>query len=1100
VPLKVFISSEMNELRQVRASIAKSLRSRGFSPWLYEKDGKVAPRPIASNCFDEIDSSDIFVGVFWKRLTEITKAEYLHARGWMPKPKPCFVYIRERYGKRTKELKDFLETQVQQPYSGVSPGYFDGTAKIGDRVTGDIMAWLERVIREKTATISAAPVSEAEKSRLRDDVEALRAAIPIQLSAGTALDYLASQMRGWFEAIGDQIEPGEVRAGDYFEWVVNRQRRGERVLVRGIDGWVAPTHVPAARQALKVRHAEEVWLVGSRGVKSSARATAKRASKTLISCYTFDEVIDLDVDFGRYFSWLDAEIRENKIDRYCLPLACKKGEFRIDQRNGWIEGYLDRWLEDPSKEHVSILGEFGTGKTWLALHYAWRAMNKYRSAKRRGGARPRVPLYIPLRDYAAAGGKVEAFISEFFFSRHQTRLPWYAAFDQLNRMGKLLLVFDGFDEMAARINRQEMIDQFWQLARLVVPGSKALLTCRTEHFPDAKEGRALLRGELKASTESLTGEPPQFEALELERLNKSQIKQILTSRAKPVVVRQVMANPELLELAERPIMTRLILEALPDIRPGQRIDMSRVYLYAVRRQMERDIEARRTFTSLADKLYFLCELFWEMPANLKLNYMKFSDRIRSLFAPEVGEDKHLDWWRADLSRNTMLVRTAEGDYSPAHLSILEFFVAYKLVAELGVLASEFTALARQQSHIDRALPPRDYCWSEYFRRDVDDRGQVKPMAPLRAFATEHGDWSVPKLTRNTYAFSSGMVSTDPASLNMLISMAFEGKGTLASSSFALLPFFKYEHARTLAMQLLERSEGLPLRSGVAWLLGELGDPNQPIEEVVQALKRTADAFLHGQGKVGPWWEAGFALEKLAISGKRQSRQGDLAVNFLIQHLPAEYTIERSHIGLFEALQCHAPLPGPLPFPDYPLALERSQISQADIVAFVKHEREIDRAGLVRMIDSWDQDTGGFSSDETGRRAYYITWLCGHLGLDGCMRGVIRALRHPHGSVRNCAAEALGKMVETTTGVPLDVRQGLEATLKDDYYRARFHAAWSLGELKSVLSTKALTDAINAEDVRDVKAEMNRVRTELLKPRVKGRGAPSVSSGRGGTAW
>lgn len=31
-------------------------------------------------------------------------------------------------------------------------------------------------------------------------------------------------------------------------------------------------------------------------------------------------------------------------------------------------------------------------------------------------------------------------------------------------MGKLLLIFDGFDEMAARVNRQEMINNFWELA------------------------------------------------------------------------------------------------------------------------------------------------------------------------------------------------------------------------------------------------------------------------------------------------------------------------------------------------------------------------------------------------------------------------------------------------------------------------------------------------------------------------------------------------------------------------------------------------------------------------------------------------------------
>ena len=75
---------------------------------------------------------------------------------------------------------------------------------------------------------------------------------------------------------------------------------------------------------------------------------------------------------------------------------------------------------------------------------------------------------------------------------------------------------------------------------------------------------------------------------------------------------EVMGNSQLLDLARRPVMVDLILAALPDIEAGKPVDMARVYLYAVTRKMENDIRSDRTFTSLADKLYFLCELSWEM--------------------------------------------------------------------------------------------------------------------------------------------------------------------------------------------------------------------------------------------------------------------------------------------------------------------------------------------------------------------------------------------------------------------------------------------------------------------------------------------------------
>ena len=210
---------------------------------------------------------------------------------------------------------------------------------------------------------------------------------------------------------------------------------------------------------------------------------------------------------------MENEVKRHRIDELYVPLAAKKddidpktrknlGVSYFRDKNGWIEGYIDQWLDDPSKEHISILGEFGTGKTWFVLHYAWTALQKYRQAKEKGLERPRLPIVIQLRDYAKAVSSKSLF-SEFFFRKHEIPLPGYSAFEQLNRMGKLLLLFDGFDEMAARVDRQMMIDNFWELARVVVPGSKVILTCRTEYFPTAREGRALLRAELQGSISKL---------------------------------------------------------------------------------------------------------------------------------------------------------------------------------------------------------------------------------------------------------------------------------------------------------------------------------------------------------------------------------------------------------------------------------------------------------------------------------------------------------------------------------------------------------------------------------------------------------------------
>jgi predicted NACHT family NTPase len=561
---------------------------------------------------------------------------------------------------------------------------------------------------------------------------------------------LAQQMRGWFEILGYDFEQYQVWEDSYFEWIIRipvRRGRFDRILIRGMAGEAGIQDVGALRQSVKTQKTDEGWLVTARRISKAARKEVDKPENRHLDCYTFDELIDVDADFSGYIEWLENEINRRQIDGKYVPLGCTKAELdsinkrQIDasyygEEDGWIDGYIDLWMDDPAKEHISVLGEFGTGKTWFAFHYAWTALQRYQQAKERGTQRPRLPLIITLRDYAKALN-VENVLAGFFFTQHNIRLN-SEVFDQLNRMGKLLLIFDGFDEMAAKCDRQQTINNFWELAKVIVPGAKVILTCRTEHFPEAKEGRALLNAELKASTANLSGETPQFEVLELAAFDDEQIRQVLSHQADAETVAQVMNNPQLLDLARRPVMAELILESLPDIQAGKPVDMSRVYLYAVRRKMERDIKAERTFTSLADKLFFLCELSWEMLSTdqMSLNYRLFPDRIRRLFGAVVQAEKDLDHWHYDMMGQTMLIRNAEGDYSPAHRSLLEFFVAYKLAAELGVLPADFTELSQAQLYLDSSVESVNYTWSGYFSRQADNAGDIVPIPALKGFVSE----------------------------------------------------------------------------------------------------------------------------------------------------------------------------------------------------------------------------------------------------------------------------------------------------------------------------------------------------------------------------
>ncbi len=562
---------------------------------------------------------------------------------------------------------------------------------------------------------------------------------------------LVEQVKAWFRTLGYGSEGPEIRIDDVTRWVITipGRRRPERILVHCLDRQAEQRDIETLGRGTAECRADEGWLIAARR-KSQAACEAADKEENLF-CYTFDELLDEQADFSRYFKWLEDTVREKGIDRMYIPLAGVKDEFDPDSKekvgssryaadNGWIEGYIDRWLDDPCKEHISILGEFGTGKTWFSLHYAYTLMKKYLKAKERGVERPRLPLVVQLRDYAKAVSS-ESLFSDFFFRTHEIPLPGYSAFEQLNRLGKLLLIFDGFDEMAARVDRQKMINNFWELARVVVPGAKAILTCRSEHFPEAKEGRALLSAELKASTRKLTAEPPQFEVLELEKFDDDQVRRALSFRTGGATVDFIMGHEQLRDLARRPVMMEYIVEALPDIEAGKPIDLSRIYLYAVGRKLDRDVKAQRTFTSLADKLFFMCELSFEMltTEQMSLNYRAFPARLRRLFGPAVAEEKSLDHWHYDMMGNTLLIRSEDGDYSLAHRSLAEFFTAVKLTAQLGVLPPDFSHLAGQQSHVNPQLSARAYTWSAFFLREAADNGQMIPIAPLHHFTAEDAD-------------------------------------------------------------------------------------------------------------------------------------------------------------------------------------------------------------------------------------------------------------------------------------------------------------------------------------------------------------------------
>ncbi|MEU6484384.1 NACHT domain-containing protein [Streptomyces sp. NPDC046887] len=344
-----------------------------------------------------------------------------------------------------------------------------------------------------------------EVTKTRKAEEAHRLVENPERACATPAERLRDDARIWFGAVGYTLEQEWAPSDDSAALLVNvptrRPGRFDRVVVLCVDGELGLHHLDLLDSLIAGNNAAEGWGVAQLRISEASRRRAAD-SDDRFSCFSFDELIDLEVNFEPYIDWLQSEVEKRMINTRYVPLSCRKDE--INPANGepvdvsnyhWQSGGLDRyvqtWLTDPTKKHLSVLGEFGMGKSWFSMHFASKLAEAWKDAKSRGLPRPRIPLVIPLRDYAKQTS-VSGLLSEFFFNKHKIGLRSYDVFRVLNRMGRLLLIFDGFDEMASRIDRNTMVANFWELAKAVEPGAKVLLSSRTEHFPEAKEARDLL--------------------------------------------------------------------------------------------------------------------------------------------------------------------------------------------------------------------------------------------------------------------------------------------------------------------------------------------------------------------------------------------------------------------------------------------------------------------------------------------------------------------------------------------------------------------------------------------------------------------------------
>lgn len=142
---------------------------------------------------------------------------------------------------------------------------------------------------------------------------------------------------------------------------------------------------------------------------------------------------------------------------------------------GDLAEHLVSELSKDSGGFTLLLGDFGAGKT-----FALREV-----AQRLSVVPELVPLYIELRALDKAHS-VEGLVSSHL-ANHRHRQIDLDVFQNLLRAGRIVLLFDGFDELVTRVTYDRAADHLRRLMAAAEGKAKIVVASRTQHFKSAQQ-------------------------------------------------------------------------------------------------------------------------------------------------------------------------------------------------------------------------------------------------------------------------------------------------------------------------------------------------------------------------------------------------------------------------------------------------------------------------------------------------------------------------------------------------------------------------------------------------------------------------------------
>ncbi|WP_437959880.1 pentapeptide repeat-containing protein [Sorangium sp. So ce119] len=334
-------------------------------------------------------------------------------------------------------------------------------------------------------------------------------------------------------------------------------------------------------------------------------------------------------------------------------------------------GALDAWLSS-GEQTALVLGEFGLGKSTALAVWADRRWNS--------GDEP-LPLLVNLAG-ASPSTRTEQLLLQAAglkdISEHR------AALQLLIRHRRIVPCFDGFDEMATRLEATELAGRLSALLEVAEGGGKVIVSSRDNYFPSEAH---LTTTTVNALAQAL-GASAGIRRLVIQPFTDEQVRdlvrQIRGDGGARAALSRIARIYDLKDLVHRPLLLGMVLATLEDLASGSQLGRADLYEAYLKRWLDNTRkDDPECFTDEQKKEFAeaLAEQLWRS-GKPTCTWQELQSSVRARLFPLLPEGMPPGAAFLEIQGGAFFVHEGEDRYRFAHRSFLEYFLARALVATL----------------------------------------------------------------------------------------------------------------------------------------------------------------------------------------------------------------------------------------------------------------------------------------------------------------------------------------------------------------------------------------------------------------------------------